>query len=64
MFYAHVDTFTGLRDMMDYEKKDSSRLQVIAKKVGMELPEYLAAPDWEQWAPVTKWLESKRSQPA
>jgi chromosome partitioning protein len=29
-----------------------------------ELPEYLARPDWEQWAPVTKWLGSKRSQPS
>lgn len=29
----------------------------------LELPEYLAAPDWEQWAPITKWLGSKRSQP-
>jgi len=29
-----------------------------------ELPEYLAWPDWEQWAPITRWLGSKRSQPA
>jgi chromosome partitioning protein len=29
-----------------------------------DLPEYLARPDWEQWAPITKWLNSKRSQPA
>jgi chromosome partitioning protein len=29
-----------------------------------ELPEYLARPDWEQWEPITKWLASKRSQPA
>jgi len=28
-----------------------------------ELPEYLAWPDWEQWEPLIKWLESKRSQP-
>ncbi|HEY0939205.1 MAG TPA: ParA family protein [Steroidobacter sp.] len=29
-----------------------------------ELPEYLASPDWEQWKPITKWLDSKKSQPA
>lgn len=29
-----------------------------------ELPEYLASPDWEQWKPITKWLGSKKSQPA
>lgn len=29
-----------------------------------ELPEYLARPDWDQWQPVTKWLNSKKSQPA
>lgn len=29
-----------------------------------ELPEYLAEPDWQQWQPITKWLGSKRSQPA
>ncbi|PZN31392.1 MAG: chromosome partitioning protein [Proteobacteria bacterium] len=29
-----------------------------------ELPEYLAWPDWEQWQPITRWLASKRSQPA
>jgi len=30
----------------------------------LELPEYLASPDWEQWEAITKWLGSKRSQPA
>jgi chromosome partitioning protein len=28
-----------------------------------ELPPYLAEQDWEQWEPLTKWLESKRSLP-
>ncbi|HWK50654.1 MAG TPA: ParA family protein, partial [Steroidobacter sp.] len=26
-----------------------------------ELPEYLASPDWDQWKPITKWLDSKKS---
>lgn len=29
-----------------------------------ELPEYLASPDREQWKPITKWLDSKKSQPS
>ena len=29
----------------------------------VELPEYLAWPDWAQWEPIISWLESKRSQP-
>lgn len=28
-----------------------------------ELPEYLTWPDWAQWASITSWLDSKRSQP-
>jgi chromosome partitioning protein len=28
-----------------------------------ELPEYLAWPDWEQWDPLIRWLNSKRSRP-
>ncbi len=30
----------------------------------LELPEYLAWPDWKQWEPISAWLDSKRSQPA
>jgi len=29
----------------------------------LELPEYLATPDWVQWKPIGDWLLSKRSQP-
>ena len=28
-----------------------------------ELPPYLAWPDWEQWAPIIEWLDSRRSRP-
>jgi chromosome partitioning protein len=28
-----------------------------------ELPPYLAWPDWDQWDPIIKWLDSKRSRP-
>ncbi len=30
----------------------------------LELPEYLAWPDWKQWKPIAEWLGSKRSQPS
>ena len=29
----------------------------------LELPEYLAWPDWKQWEPILAWLDSKRSRP-
>jgi chromosome partitioning protein len=28
-----------------------------------ELPEYLAWPEWEQWDPLVKYLNSRRSRP-
>lgn len=29
----------------------------------VELPEYLAWPDWDQWEPLMEWLNSRRSRP-
>lgn len=46
-----------LRDAQNYVRAYTRGLGV------WELPPYLAMPDWEQWEPVVKWLESKRSQP-
>jgi chromosome partitioning protein len=47
----------SLREAQNY-------LRAYARGMGiMELPEYLAWPDWKQWEPITEWLESKRSQP-
>jgi chromosome partitioning protein len=40
-------------------------VRAYARGMGvLELPEYLAWPDWQQWKPIADWLESKRSQPA
>jgi chromosome partitioning protein len=45
-------------------RQSSNYLRAFDRGLGVfELPEYLAAVDWEQWAPLTKWLGSKRSQP-
>jgi len=40
-------------------------VRAYARGMGvLELPEYLAWPDWKQWEPISEWLDSKRSQPA
>jgi chromosome partitioning protein len=46
-----------LREAQNYVRAYSRGMGVL------ELPEYLAAPDWSQWQPIGEWLGSKRSQP-
>ena len=39
-------------------------VRAYARGMGvLELPGYLASPDWKQWEPIGEWLSSKRSQP-
>src|SRR3984957_8909878 len=39
-------------------------VRAYARGMGvLELPEYLASPDWKQWEPIGEWLGSRRSQP-
>lgn len=52
-----VPYVTALREAQNYVRAYTRGLGIF------ELPEYLAWPDWEQWEPLTDWLESKRSQP-
>ena len=48
----------SLREAQNY-------VRAYARGMGvLELPEYLASPEWEQWKPIGEWLDSKRSQPA
>jgi len=47
-----------LREAQNYVRAHARGMGVL------ELPEYLAAPDWKQWEPIADWLGSKRSQPA
>jgi chromosome partitioning protein len=48
----------ALREAQNY-------VRAAARGMGVsELPEYLAWPDWKQWKPIEKWLESRGSQPA
>ena len=52
-----IPFLASLRDAQNYVRAYTRGLGVH------ELPPYLAWPDWEQWEPLVKWLESKRSQP-
>ena len=46
-------------------RQSTNYLRAFQRGMGIfELPEYLARTDWEQWEPIIKWLDSKRSQPA
>ena len=48
----------SLREAQNY-------VRAYARGMGvLELPEYLASPEWEQWGPIGDWLDSKRSQPS
>ncbi len=47
----------ALREAQNY-------VRAYARGMGvLELPQYLAWPDWEQWEPICDWLDSKRSRP-
>jgi chromosome partitioning protein len=48
----------SLREAQNYVRAYSRGMGVL------ELPEYLAWPDWKQWKPIGEWLGSKRSQPS
>jgi chromosome partitioning protein len=65
LIYEELDEFLSklkipylgcLREAQNY-------VRAYARGMGvLELPEYLAAPDWEQWQPIGEWLTSKRSR--
>ena len=52
-----VPYIASLREAQNYVRAYTRGLGIY------ELPEYLAWPDWEQWDPLIKWIDSKRSQP-
>jgi chromosome partitioning protein len=52
-----IPTLGCLREAQNY-------VRAYARGMGvLELPEYLAAPDWKQWEPIGEWLLSRRSLP-
>jgi chromosome partitioning protein len=46
-----------LREAQNYVRAFTRGMGVL------ELPEYLAWPDWKQWKAIGEWLDSKKSQP-
>lgn len=54
---TRVPYVAALREAQNY-------VRAYTRGIGIfELPEYLAWPDWDEWAPLTAWLRSVRSQP-
>lgn len=52
-----IPYLTALRDSQNY-------IRAYERGIGIyEMPEYLAAVDWEQWDPLIEWLDSRRSRP-
>jgi len=54
---ARIPYVAALREAQNYVRAYTRGLGIF------ELPEYLAWPDWDDWAPLTAWLRSARSQP-
>ncbi|HEX7115561.1 MAG TPA: AAA family ATPase [Steroidobacter sp.] len=66
LMYEELDRYLGKLEIpyLGALRQSTNYLRAFQRGMGIfELPEYLAWPDWEQWAPVTRWLGSKRSQP-
>lgn len=66
LMFDELDTYLGKLKLPYLSALRQSTNYLRAFQRGMsvfELPEYLAKPDWEQWQPITKWLNSKKSQP-
>lgn len=67
LIFAELDKYLGKLKVpyLSALRQSSNYLRAYQRGMGvLELPEYLAWPDWQQWEPITKWLGSKRSQPA
>lgn len=52
-----VPYIATLRETQNYNRASARGLGIF------ELPEYLAWHDWDQWEPLMRWLNSKRSLP-
>jgi chromosome partitioning protein len=67
LLYEELDQYLGKLKVpyLSSLRQSTNYLRAFQRGMGIfELPEYLAWPDWKQWEPITKWLESKRSQPS
>ena len=67
LMFEELDQYLGKLKVpyLGQLRQSTNYLRAFQRGMGIfELPEYLAGPDWEQWKPITKWLGSKKSQPA
>jgi len=67
LLFDELDSYLGKFKVpyLSSLRQSTNYLRAYQRGMGvLELPEYLASTDWEQWAPITKWLNSKRSQPS
>ena len=67
LLFQELDKYLGKLKVpyLSSLRQSTNYLRAYQRGMGvLELPEYLAGPDWEQWEPITKWLGSKRSKPA
>src|ERR1700726_371496 len=67
LIYEELDQFlTKLKvPYLGSVREAQNYVRAYARGMGvLELPEYLAWPDWKQWESIFEWLDSKRSQPA
>lgn len=66
LLFEELDKYLGKLKVpyLSALRQSTNYLRAYQRGMGvLELPEYLAWPDWQQWEPITKWLDSKRSQP-
>ena len=66
LLFEELDKYLGKLKVpyLSCLRQSANYLRAYQRGMGvLELPEYLASPDWAQWEPITKWLNSKRSQP-
>jgi chromosome partitioning protein len=67
LIFEELDQYlTKLRvPYLGFLREAQNYVRAYARGMGvLELPEYLAWPDWKQWQPISDWLDSKRSQPS
>jgi chromosome partitioning protein len=67
LVYEELDQYLGKLKVpyLGHLREAQNYVRAYARGMGvLELPEYLAWPDWKQWKPIHEWLDSKRSQPS
>jgi chromosome partitioning protein len=66
MIFDELESYLGKLKVpyLGHLRQSANYLRAYQRGLGVfELPEYLAWPDWAQWEPVMRWLDSRRSQP-